>query len=265
MSKILFAGESDVGFQRNVNEDFLYVKELDPDTILAVVADGAGSTGSTFQPASIAVLEIINVIKRLHEDYLDALVDNAEVFLVEAFRTAGRVLGAFQTANEELYNGYAASVACCLIHKGELIFAHTGNTRINLVRKNKKTGEVQITLLTKDQTAGQVLLDAGRYTFEEYHLSPERLKITGGLGVAAVPTVQTFRMPLRPNDFILMTTDGIHYAVRPDAFLELLRRCDTCQDGVRALICAAKELEYADNMTAVLLWNIEDQSVNAGR
>lgn len=264
MSKILYAGESDVGFQRTVNEDFLYVKELDEDTTLALVADGAGSTGSTYQPASIAVLEIVNVIKRCYQEAPVAFIENAEVFLAEAFRTAGRVLGAFQTANEELYNGYAASVSCCLIHKDELIFANTGNTRINMVRKNKKTGNAQITLLTKDQTAGQALLDAGQFTFEEYHLSPERLKITGGLGVIAVPEVQTFRMPLRVNDFILMTTDGIHYAVRPDAFLELLRRCETCQDGVRSLIFAAKELEYADNMTAVLLWKISDHEKEGG-
>lgn len=264
MPKILYAGESDVGFQRTVNEDFLYVKELDDDTVLAVVADGAGSTGSAFQPASIAVLEIVNVVKRCYQEAPSVFIENAELFLVEAFRTGGRVLGAFQTANEELYNGYAASVACCLIHKKEMIFANTGNTRINMVRKNKKTGEAQITLLTKDQTAGQALLDAGKLTFKEYHLSPERLKITGGLGVIAVPEVQTFRMPLRDNDFILMTTDGIHYAVRPDAFLELLRRCETCQDGVRSLIFAAKELEYADNMTAVLLWNLPDQTSMKG-
>lgn len=256
MAKILYAGESDAGFQRTVNEDFLYVKELDENTTLAIVADGAGSTGTTFQPASIAVLEVANVLRRLHDENPDILFENAEIFLAEAFRTAGRVLGAFQTANEELYNGYAASMACCLIHKEEMVFANTGNTRINLVRRNKKTGEAQISLLTKDQTAGQTLLDAGRCTFEEYHLSPERLKIIGGLGIVAVPAVQTFRMSLRDNDFILMTTDGIHYAIRPDAFLDLLRRCETCQDGVRALIYAAKELEYADNMTAVLLWNL---------
>jgi serine/threonine protein phosphatase PrpC len=259
MAKLFYAGESDMGYQRGVNEDFLYVKELDGIT-LAIVADGAGSTGTTFQPASIAALEVAHIVARLNKENHEAFIANAETFLAEAFRTAGRVLGAFQTANEELYNGYAASMACCIICGDELIFAHTGNTRINLLRKSKKTGVTQITLLTKDQTEGQVLLDRGEISFDEYHIRAERLKITGGLGVVAVPDVQTFRMPLRENDFVLMTTDGIHCAVRPDAFLELLRRCDTPHEGVKVLIAAAKELEYADNMTACLLWYAQEPS-----
>lgn len=254
MANYLYAGECDPGFARKVNEDFMRVKELD-DIIIAIVADGAGSTGTTYQPASIAVLEIEDIITRLHSEHPDSFIENAEIYLAEAFRTAGRVLGAFQTANEELYNGFAASVACCIFTKDNLIFAHTGNTRINLIRRNRKSGEVQITLLTKDQTEGQRLLDEGKVTFEEYHLRPERLRITGGLGVVANPNVQTFTMPLRENDFILMTTDGVHCAVRPDAFLEIFKRCQTCQEGVQSVIMAAKELEYADNMTAFLLWN----------
>lgn len=262
MAKLFYAGESNVGYQRSVNEDFLYVKELDGIT-LAIVADGAGSTGSTFQPASIAALEVANIVARLNKDNHEAFMENAEIFLTEAFRTAGRVLGAFQTANEELYNGYASSMACCIVCDSELIFAHTGNTRINLLRKNKKTGMTQITLLTKDQTEGQSLMDRGEISFDEYHIRPERLKITGGLGVVAVPVVQTFRMPLRENDFVLMTTDGIHCAVRPDAFLELLRRCNTPHEGVQALIAAAKELEYADNMTAFLMWYAQEKNDTA--
>lgn len=255
MTKLLYAGECDIGFQRNINEDFMCVKELDSETIIAFTTDGSGSTGTTFQPASIATLEVLRVVERLFAEHKEAFLEHTEVFLEEAFRTAGRVLGSFQTANEELYNGYAASMACCLFHKDELVFAHTGNTRINLMRRNRKTNEVQITLLTKDQTEGQKLIDRGECSFEEYHLRSERLVITGGLGIAAVPTVQTFRISLRENDFILMTTDGIHYAIRPDAMLELLRRCQTCEEGVKTLVAAAKELEYADNMTAILFWN----------
>ncbi len=262
MGKLLYAGESDVGFQRRVNEDFLLVREIG-DVVVAIIADGSGSTGSTFQPASIAALEIINIISRLCDEDFEVFKENAEVFLSEALRTANRVLGAFQTANEELYNGYAASLSCCVFIDNEMIFAHVGNTRINLLRKNKKTGETNITLLTKDQTEGQKLLDEGRCTFEEYHLLPERLRIIGGLGVASEIDIQTFRMPLRENDFVLMTTDGIHYAIRPDAFLELLRRCDTCQEGVKGLISASKELEYADNMSAILLWNLPDEREEA--
>lgn len=257
MAHLLYAGESDVGFQRHVNEDYILVKELDSTTTLAMVVDGAGSTGNTFQPASIVALEIYNIIKRVFSANKDNLLNNAEAFLEEAVYAAGRVLSAFKVANEELYHGYGASVSCCLFYNSSMSFAHTGNTRINMIRRNKKTGNMNIKQLTKDQTEGQILVDKGEIDFNEYHVRPERLRITGGLGVVAEPVVQTFTVELRDNDFFLITSDGIHYAIRPDIMLELLAHSEQCIDCVKGLIQAAKVEEYADNMAAVLCWYTE--------
>lgn len=258
MSKLIYAGVSDVGFSRTVNEDFILIREFD-DITFALVSDGAGSTGATFQPAAIAALEIYESVLRWHQEAPDSFKEQAKNILKESVTSAGRVLNAFKVANEELYNGFGSSVSCCLIFDDTLVFAHTGNTRINLIRKNKKSGEYQIQLLSKDQTIGQNLVDEGKITFEEYHLRNERLQLTGGLGISATPIVQTFELPLRANDFILLTTDGIHYALRPDVFLKLLQTSKTCQDGVDAMVYAAKSEEYADNMAAILLWNAEEK------
>lgn len=257
--QVAYSGTTDIGFQRTVNEDFMMVREIG-DIILSIVADGAGSTGTTFQPATMAAVEVADVVERQYSENPERFKDNLEVILSEAMRTASRVLAAFQTANEELYNGYAASMACCVLMPKEnsMVFANVGNTRINMMRRNPKTNEYSIKQFTKDQTAGQALLDEGKCTFEEYHLRPERLQLTGGLGIVANPEIQTFTLPMRNGDFVLMTTDGIHYAIRPDAFFDILSASKDCEECVQSMVVAAKELEYADNMSAVLFWLMDE-------
>lgn len=55
------SGKSDIGCGRDVNEDYVSITEFDSDTILAIVADGAGSQPSGLQPAVIAASEIIDL------------------------------------------------------------------------------------------------------------------------------------------------------------------------------------------------------------
>jgi len=260
MSKILYAGISDPGYNRTLNEDFVHVKEFDKNVYFAVVADGAGSINSKFQPGALAGLQIEENLKRIHQENPDALNDYPEIFLREAMIAASYSLGTFRMVDEETYAGFAASVSCVLLDHSKVTLAHSGNTRINLMRLNKKTSNYDIVLLTKDHTKGIEKVDKGEITWEEYHLDPARLEITGGLGMMAQPNIQTFSTKLRNNDFLLLTSDGIHNALRPEHFFEILKRSNDCEETVKALIMGAKQEQYDDNMSAVLIWYSEDQA-----
>ena len=111
-----YGGFSKVGFKRENNEDFLLVKELDPDAILAVIADGAGSEPSKLQPAQLACRKISETITRVYDHGAgrDLLLKNAEVFLKESVMMVNQILGAFKTANEEIYSGFSAALTCVL-------------------------------------------------------------------------------------------------------------------------------------------------------
>jgi len=255
---ILYGGVNDIGYNREINEDFIHVKEIDKNIIFSIVADGAGSISSKFQPASLASLHIESIIERVYLNSSDALEEYPDIFLKEAFNAAGRALGIFRVVDEEKYAGFGASVSCALIINNKIIVAHTGNTRINLIRKSTKHDGFDCLQLTKDQTKGMELVDNKKMSFAEYHLSVERLQVTGGLGLAAVPDVQTFATTLKENDFVLLTTDGIHDAIRPEIFFEFIKNSSNCEDAVKALVNAAKMEKYEDNMAGILLWNKGD-------
>ena len=155
-----------------------------------------------------------------------------------------------------MYAGFGSGVTCCVCtEQGKITFAHTGNSRIYLIRVHAKDKIPSIRQLTRDHTKAQKLLDEGHISSEHYHTHPDRLVITSCLGVHSDPVIQTYTGNLKKDDILLMTTDGIHYAIIPDAIMQLVIAAENCDGAVRTLIEAAKMQKYPDNMSAIVLWN----------
>lgn len=249
-----YFGITDVGYGRTNNEDYLLIKELDKDTLIAIIADGAGSHNEEFQPAALVSNEIFQYIKKIYEDKgIEYLLSNIKHELSISFYVANRCLGMFKLANEELYGGYASSVTCCILGKNNFFaLAHSGNTRLYLLRDGLPNG---LKSLTTDGTKGQKLVDNGTITKEQYYTNPERLKIEAGLGFGADVLIQVFAGTLKEDDKILLTTDGVHYAIREEVISEVYNKTKTIEEFCNALILLNKEVKYIDNASAILIVN----------
>lgn len=253
----MFGGHTDAGYKRDINEDHIAVETLGKNQVLALIADGAGSKASTLQPAQIATDLVSKAIRRISGEQPDMLSANATLCLCEAMRSANAVIGAFKTANEEFYAGFAASMTCVLLNEDSggnhvMSFAHIGNTRLYLIRVGGD-GTPLIRQLTKDQTQARSLLDSGEITEEEYHTHPERLVITGALGLVTDPPIQAFTCQLQENDMLLMTTDGIHYAIRPQSMMDLTLASSTLEEACETLSKAAVIQKYCDNCSSIII------------
>lgn len=266
MHKYLYGGESDVGYGREINEDFIQVVELDENNLLSLIVDGVGSKGLKLQPASIVAKEVVLVAKGMFEKDKELFLAHPDIFLEICLNCANRVLGGFKLGNEEIYGGFAAAITCCLLDEnGKMTFAHAGNTRLYLLRENKRLDPPAHVLkqLTKDHTAGAKMVDIGDITAEEYHTHASRLDIYSGMGVITNPLIQTFSMPLKENDIILMTTDGIHCAVKPEFMTQFILESGDNSAAAKTLITGAKTVKYVDNMSAIVLW-YPGENINEG-
>lgn len=253
--KYTYGGYCDIGYSRKVNEDFIDTVELGEHTVFSIVADGAGSLPGALQPASIVCSEILYAVRRVYGESKDLFLSNPGLFLKEAMHTANRVLGAFKLGNEERYSGYGASVTCCLLDEQErFTFAHAGNTRFYLIRTNPKDHVPAILQLSRDHTKAQKMLEEGTLLAEQYYGHPDRLRMTSGLGISTDPLIQTYTTKLKSSDILLITSDGVHYAIRPDAMMNLVLKTGNCNDAARTLVEAAKFEKYADNMSAMLVY-----------
>lgn len=256
MKNYFYSGASDIGCNRETNEDYMNILEMDDKTLLAILCDGAGSKCSSLQPAAIAANCICDTAKRIYHMNPSLFLSNTALFLQEALLNANQVLGAFCKGNEEMYAGFGSGVTCCVCSEnGKITFAHTGNSRIYLIRNHPKDKIPTMRQLTRDHTKAQRLLDEGHISSEQYHTHPDRLTITSCLGISSDPSIQIHTGNLKKDDILLMTTDGIHYAIIPDAMMQLVIAAENCDNAVSTLIAAAKMQKYPDNMSAIILWN----------
>lgn len=251
-----YGGTSDYGCIREVNEDFFDFVVLDEDTLLTVVADGAGSkqNGIGLQPAVVACAEITEAVRRLYRDNPKMFLQFPAEMLQEAMAVANRVIGAFKVANEELYSGFGVCITCCLVYeRTKFCFVHCGNTRLHLIRL-QPDGSARILQLTHDHTKAMELLQEGTIQGDAYYAHPARYVYTSGLGVVAEPEIQAYTGKLKKGDILLMTTDGIHYAIRPEAMCDIILQAGNWTAATQALTEGAKMLKMEDNMTAALIF-----------
>lgn len=127
---------------------------------------------------------------------------------------------------------------------------HSGNTRLYIIRNGK------VNLITHDHTQAYELLQEGKIDSETYYVHDGRLKLTSGIGKIINPRIDTISGKLQEQDLVLMTTDGIHYALRPDAMSEIiLNSPPEGTEATNALVNAAKNIvKYPDNMSAMLIY-----------
>lgn len=249
MSKYILGASSDIGFERESQEDFIQFKELDNNNILAIIADGTGSVKEHLQPATMATMSVISEINDIYTENAELLLGNPLFFLKRAIINANNQLGALKLGNEEIYSGYAASITCALLDANNKIhIAHAGNTRFYIMR------DAKLIQITSDHTKAQKLFDEGEIDANTFHVHPDRLKMTSGVGMISDPEIMTITCSKKENDLIVMTSDGIHYAIRPDAMTKIILDSGDCVLAAKNLIEAARDvLKYPDNMSAIII------------
>ena len=246
----IYSGLTDIGIGKEKQEDYIVIEELDENNLLSIVADGTQSIEGHVKPAMLVSLEIKEVVQRLFHENKDLFLNNTDIFLKEAMFYANRVLGAMKMGNEELFAGYAVSLTVCVFTEdNKVCFAHSGNTRMYVIRKTK------MMKLTTDQTKADQLWQEGIIqTKEEYYTSPDRLVITGGLGLFSEPDIIIKKGKMMDGDIYIMTTDGIHYAINENAMKTLVLNGENADNACHNLIMGAKEdIGYPDNMSVIVI------------
>ncbi|HET6344186.1 MAG TPA: Stp1/IreP family PP2C-type Ser/Thr phosphatase, partial [Myxococcota bacterium] len=242
------AGKSDVGRVREQNEDsFLVVEELG----LFVVADGMGGHLGGQMASSLAVKTIGEVIgNRRDEIVKGATVDpleNAPIprILADAVRAACAAI--YDTAqNDPELQGMGTTVTAMMALQGRAFIAHVGDSRCYLQR-----GE-RVVQITDDHSLVNEQIKAGLITREQARSSRLKNIITRSVGFERDVAVDTFALPLQPNDRFLLCSDGLANFV-DDTEIGLALPGMPIVDVPGKLIDLANERGGDDNITVVCL------------
>jgi protein phosphatase len=238
------AGRSDVGLVRENNEDSGFIGKN-----IILVADGMGGHAAGELASSTAVA----VAARF-----DNLFSNKKETAASISNIPKQITLEIKSAisKDQTRSGMGTTLSACLMQNGILKIVNVGDSRIYLIRKQ------QISLLTKDQTYVQSLIDNNEITLEESRTHAQRSLLLQAIdGVSeVVPEVKEISLEL--GDRIILCSDGLSNVVRDEEILNAVKSFDNV-GAVSSLIEKALEHGAPDNVTVVVADVVSETSNNS--
>jgi protein phosphatase len=250
------AGVSDVGLQRDHNEDcFTVLKEYE----LYVVADGMGGHRAGDVASRLATDAIAEFFKRTAEEELtwpfqfDATLSEEENRLLTAVRLANRQIHEHSTRSHDL-RGMGTTVVGAMLSfdRRKIFIAHVGDSRAYRVRNGR------IEQLTRDHSLLNDYLSAMPDMTDEQRGDLPRNVITRALGMQENVEVDIQAHPIVAGDAFLLCSDGLSGMVNDDEMLAVIRSVQDPEEACRRLIGLANEHGGEDNITAVVVRTAAD-------
>ena len=238
--------QSDIGCLRQNNEDSFGYWEPEDDRQflrkgrLAVVADGMGGYEGGQEASRLAVETLVAA-------YRDFGGDDPQAALIEALQAAHEQVRQYSFSHPEL-RGMGTTCTAAAIVQDALYYVHVGDTRLYLIRDG------QITRVTRDHSYVGRLVESGMISREEAETHPQRNILTAALGTNPDLIMDSPGRPepLRPEDVLLICSDGLWGQVRDSEILDAVENKSAEQAG-RKLIELARERGGPDNITVEIL------------
>lgn len=268
------AGLTDVGRQRELNEDQFYYKVVQSSDEgplgLFVVADGMGGhlAGEVASHWAVGTLkrelaplfrpQDPSVTRRLDAEALVAVGSGVTIRLEEtdlarllqhAMERANQVLLGYARKHPDQAEDMGSTLTLAVVEDSRVTVAHVGDSRAYLWHD----GGLQ--QLTEDHSVPGALVKQGKITAEEAHDHPHRHVLYRCLGLK--PNIEVDIYPsvsLQPGDGLLLCSDGLWDMVYPAERIEaLLASSNDLPTVSRRLVNAANEAGGEDNITVMLV------------
>jgi protein phosphatase len=239
-----FAARSDVGLQREGNEDSGYAGPS-----LLAVADGMGGHAAGEVASSVAV----STLAQLEHDVPGGdLLDTLAGAVAEANKAISQMV-----AVDPKLDGMGTTLTALLWAGGRLGLVHVGDSRAYLLRDGK------LEQITHDHTFVQTLVDEQRITPEEADHHPQRSLLLRALDGRGDPDPDLSLRDVQVGDRYLLCSDGLSGVVPFEAIAEALSESGP-DAAVDALVRMALEGGGPDNVTCIVADVVEADSPPAG-
>jgi PPM family protein phosphatase len=256
--RVIAAGMTDVGLQREHNEDsYLLLAEHD----LFIVADGMGGHRAGDVASRLATDTIAEFFRSTaNEDvtwpyHFDTTLTEDENRLLTGIRIANRQIFERSVRSRE-YQGMGTTMVSVLFstERDSVFIGHVGDSRCYRIR----AGEIR--LMTRDHSlVNDYLLAMPELTEEQRNELPKNV-ITRALGMQDHVVVDLQTDHPEPGDLYLLCSDGLSGMIPDEDILGILASDAMPADLCRKLIEKANSNGGEDNITAVLLRIVEDAS-----
>ena len=231
---------TDIGKRRQLNQDYVFTSVLPLGNLpnLFVVADGmgghkAGDYASKYTVETI-VEEVAKSRKKEPIQILNEAIASANSFIRKKSR-------------EDInLDGMGTTVVASTYSDGILIVANVGDSRLYVLHD-------RITQITRDHSLVEEMVRMGGIDREAARNHPDKNIITRAIGASNSVNVDFFEIALKPDDLVLMCSDGLTNMVEDADILKIVSEEGTLKEKAERLIKAANDNGGKDNIAVLLM------------
>jgi protein phosphatase len=259
-------GLTDVGRKRKLNEDQFVIVSLQksaqvqqtsltdprvfdrirgPEALLFVVADGVGGRPGGALASQTAVTSLVEYLGEAAGCFHNLDVDREHEFLEQLETAVRRTHQRITTEHGGGDMGPATTLTMATLVWPRAYLVHVGDSRAFYLRKGR------LRQLTRDQTMGEYMVDAGAWTEQQARTSSQGKVLASVVGGSEM-TLSVGLVDLQPGDILLLCTDGLTRHVPDERIAQLLGGATDAAAACRALVDAALADGGSDNVTVVV-------------
>lgn len=248
--RIRFAGKTDVGQVRALNEDNLLVPQ---EMALGVISDGMGGHACGEVASQITIDTIDDFYKRTSEDDPPTW----PIRLPQLELEKNRMVTAIKLANSEIFSqaqddpdkkGMGCTVDAVYFSQGRCFIGHVGDSRVYRIRNGR------LDQLTEDHSLLNDYRRMKEMSGEEVAAFPYKNVVVRALGLGAEVAVDVMVEQALVGDLLLLCSDGLTDMLDDEEVLGLIEKHRKRLDSAcNKLVDAANDAGGKDNITALLV------------
>jgi protein phosphatase len=128
----------------------------------------------------------------------------------------------------------------------ELNIEWVGDSRAYLIRKQEAY------CITKDHTKVQSMIDSGELSSQQARVHPDRNVITRSIGRREEVLIDTMKIPVMPDDTLLLCSDGLTGILEDNEIYRIVRESPSPQAACNQLVDACLLAGASDNVTVIV-------------
>lgn len=244
---------TDVGQVRVLNEDSLIAlnaitisRSHGMPTGVFCVADGMGGhqAGDVASQTAVKIIAERSAREVLAPIVTGELLPEPSRWLKETIQAANyAVYEKRQRANTDM----GTTLVAALVLGTKVMLANVGDSR---AYRLNRTG---ISRITTDHSLVERLVAVGQITRAEAAIHPQRNVIYRTIGDKKEVEIDIFQEPLRPNDALLLCSDGLSGPVSDERMWHIWRNASSPQEACDRLVEAANTAGGEDNITIIII------------
>jgi serine/threonine protein phosphatase PrpC len=220
---------------------------------LFVIADGMGGHANGADASRLAVREISNsIVPTLLSDERDDSRDEdeeQELFVNLLKNGARRANLAIYRRNHTMPDMMGTTITAALVVDSTAYIINVGDSRTYLYRVPEG-----LTQITRDHSTVARLVEDGEIEPDEIYTHPQRNQIYRCLGEDAAVEMDTFVVPLEPDDILLLCSDGLWEMVRDPIMEKIIDASSDLPAQIsNLLVQAALKQGGADNISVIVV------------